>query len=279
MLSAFAEGRLFGERSGDGPARVLALPGWGRTRRDFAATLASLPAVALDLPGFGSTPAPPEAWGSAEYADLVAEATAELVAGLPRAPGATAVPGMASAVPGMVVLGHSFGGCVAVQLAARRPELVASLVLSGVPRLVRATAAARPPALSYRAVRTLRRAGLVSEARLEAARRRHGSPDYRNAEGMMRDVLVRVLAENLESQATGLACPVRLVWGEDDTAAPVGAARRLAGLLPVAELTVLPGVDHMVPSHAPEALRAAVEAALAEVDRAPGTGAARPACS
>lgn len=277
MLSVFAGGRLFGERHGDPPARVLALHGWGRSRADFASVLAGLPAVALDLPGFGSSPPPQTAWGSSDYAGLVAEAAEELAAGLATgttgsSPASDAVTAHLAATgpaqsrpPGLLVLGHSFGGCVAVQLAAARPDLVASLVLCGVPRLVGDGAPAARPKLAYRSVRALHRARLVSDDRLEAARRRHGSPDYRNAEGILRDVLVRLLAENLEPEVRRLTCPVQLVWGENDSAAPLAAARRVAELVPGCELDVLAGVGHLVPLERPQALREAVEAGLARL--------------
>ncbi|HZD66295.1 MAG TPA: hypothetical protein VE152_09375, partial [Acidimicrobiales bacterium] len=63
MLKAYDAGRLFGTRTGTGPAWVLALHGWRRSHRDFDAVLGGrsgppVDAVALDLPGFGATPAP-----------------------------------------------------------------------------------------------------------------------------------------------------------------------------------------------------------------------------
>jgi pimeloyl-ACP methyl ester carboxylesterase len=260
MLSAFAGGRVFGERLAEGPARVLALHGWGRSRRDFATSLAGLPAVALDLPGFGSSPPPETAWGSADYAALVAVVAEQLVAehaAVCRPAGGTE--------QGLVVVGHSFGGCVAVQLATTRPDLVGSLVLSGVPRLVRPATAQAGPRLAYRAVRRLRVLGLVSEQRLERARNRHGSPDYRAADGVMRQVFVHLVGENLEAEVRGLSCPLELIWGESDTEVPPAAARRVAQIVPGSRLEVLAGIGHLLPLEAPEALRAAVQAAVARL--------------
>ena len=55
-------------------------------------------------------------------------------------------------------------------------------------------------------------------------------------------------------------CPVELVWGGGDTAAPPAVAVELAALLPnAAPVIVLPGVGHLTPTEAPDALRAAVE--------------------
>ncbi len=121
MLRTFAEGRLFGSVTGSEAPRVLALHGWARSHRDFDAVVAGdgpepLPALALDLPGFGASPPPPAAWGAEAYAELVGRVLDEM--GSP-----------------VVVLGHSFGGRVALHLAIQRPDVVHALVLTGVPLL------------------------------------------------------------------------------------------------------------------------------------------------
>jgi pimeloyl-ACP methyl ester carboxylesterase len=163
---------------------------------------------------------------------------------------------------GLVVVGHSLGGRVAVRLAAARPELVRALVLTGAPLVPRAGRARRPP-LSYRAARAMHRAHLLGEARMERARLRHGSADYRAAQGVMRDVLVRLVNERYDDALSALECPVELVWGDDDTDVPVQSARALAAAIPHAQLTLCPGAGHLLPLTAPSELRAAVERALA----------------
>ncbi len=245
MLRAFAGGTLFGERYGEGEPRVLALHGWARTHADFAAVLggeAPLDAVALDLPGFGATLAPPTRWGSPEYADAL-------------------VPVLEETAARVVLCGHSFGGRVAVELAARRPERIAGLVLCGVPLYRPPGARARPP-IGYRLVRSLARAGLLGERRLDAARERYGSADYRAASGVMREVLVGVLQERYDAALASIDAPVELVWGERDEDVPVEVAHRIADTLAHARLTVLDDVGHLVPSVAPEALRAAIDRLL-----------------
>jgi pimeloyl-ACP methyl ester carboxylesterase len=239
VLRAFADGRIFGVATGTGPARVLALPGWGRTSSDFDATLGGLDAVALDLPGFGATPPPPEPWGAAEYAAAVAAVIDELH-------------------PPVVVLGHSFGGRVAVHLAAGRPDLVAGLVLTGAPLLRRPGAAPRRPSAGYRVGRWLHRRGVLSEARMEVLRQRYGSADYRAASGVMRAVHVRAVNETYEAELAKVACPVELVWGDDDPDVPLAVAREVTRLLPSAHLEVVPGAGHHTPLTAPAALRDAV---------------------
>lgn len=244
VLKAFDRGRIFGSVHGLGRPNVLALHGWARTSADFDAVLDGLDAVALDLPGFGATPAPAEAVGAAGYADAVAPVLAE----------------MAGPV---VVVGHSFGGRVAVHLAAAHPESVAGLVLSGVPLVRPPGATSRTPAAAYRLARALHRRGLLGDARMEARRRRHGSADYRAATGVMRGVHVRVVNETYEEQLGAIACAVELVWADDDAEVPPAVARAALALLADAELSIVAGAGHLTPLTAPAALRAAVERRLA----------------
>lgn len=250
MLRALAEGELFGEVWGAVPSRVVALHGWRRSHADFSAALGPgaadgpLSTVAPDLPGFGATPAPSQVWGSTDYAAAVARLI-EAVDG-PLGP--------------VVVVGHSLGGRVAVALASSRPKLVRGMLLTGAP-LLRSGASSRSPA-RFRLARTLNRMGLLGDDRMELARRRHGSPDYRLAEGVMRQVLVKLVNEDYTAMLESLRCPVELVWGEQDSEAPVAVARGICERVPQASLTVCPGVGHLTPLECPHELRAAVERLL-----------------
>lgn len=239
-LTTFCNGRVFGERVGAAP-RVLALHGWRRDHRDWSGALAGLDAVLLDLPGFGASPPPVEAWGSPEYAKAIEPTLDELTAPV-------------------VVVGHSFGGRIALHLAALAPEKVGALVVSGVPLGPRR--ANSRPRLGFRVVKGLHRVGVVGDERMEAARRQYGSDDYRRAEGVMRSVLVRTVAEDYGEVIERITCPVELVWGVGDTAAPIEGARAAASVLRRANLTELPG-DHFACFASPGELRAAVDRALA----------------
>jgi pimeloyl-ACP methyl ester carboxylesterase len=243
VLKSFADGQLFGGAWGPGTPTVLALHGWRRDHHDFARIFGdggagTLGAVAPDLFGFGATPPPPVPWGTEQYAQNLLPLFAE--------------PGLLA--DRVVVVGHSFGGRVAVRLNGLVPDRIERLVLTGVPLLDRAGRHKRPAA-AYRMVRLLHRVGLIGEDRLEAARHRYGSPDYRAAEGIMRAVFVRVLAEQYAEELPTIACPVQLVWGEEDTEVPVEVAVRAQPLFPSATLLTLPGIGHLTPTEAPETLR------------------------
>jgi pimeloyl-ACP methyl ester carboxylesterase len=247
VLRTFIDGRLFGSVTGSEAPRVLALHGWARTHRDFDTVVGGeghepLPALAVDLPGFGASPPPPDAWGAEAYAELVGRVLDD----------------MDSPV---VVLGHSFGGRVALHLAVQRPEAVRALVITGAPML-RPLGRRSHVALAYRVTRRLHAMRIVSDGAMEASRQRFGSADYRAAQGVMREILVRAVNETDEVQLDAVRCPVHLVWGGDDTAAPVAVAEQAMTHLAQGDLAVHPGVGHLTPLLIPAALRAAVVACL-----------------
>lgn len=244
MLKSFAGGRVFGTIWGSGAPTVLALHGWQRTHRDFIPVFdrpgedGGTGVVALDLFGFGSTPPPPEAWGTREYAGQLVPLFEE----------------SGTLAERVVVVGHSFGGRVAIRLCAQVPGRIERLVLTGVPLLDRKGREARPAA-AFRLARRLHRLGLVGDERMEAMRDRYGSADYRAVHGVMREVFVRVIAERYEEELASITCPVDLIWGGDDTEVPAEVATRARPMFPKASLRVLPGVGHLLPTEAPGALR------------------------
>jgi pimeloyl-ACP methyl ester carboxylesterase len=155
-----------------------------------------------------------------------------------------------------VVLGHSFGGRIAVCLAAAHPERVGTLVLTGTP-LLRLNPPSKP-SMGYRTLRALNRLGMLSDERMEEIRRNRGSADYRAAAGVMRDILVKVVNESYETELSRLGSHVLLLWGADDQEVPVPVAERSLRLVREAggsaELEVLPGVGHFVPTQASDAI-------------------------
>lgn len=239
-LRSFLEGEFFAEVYGEGTPDVLALHGWGRRGSDFAAVLDGYCGIAPDLPGFGASPAPNDVIGADTYADIVAG----VLDTFDEPP---------------VLVGHSFGGRVAVCLAAKLPERVGPLVLTGVPLIRLRTG--QGPSAAYRFVKWLNSVGVVSDERLEREKRHRGSADYRASTGVMRDILVKVVDESYEGHLGRISSPVQLIWGAEDTEVPLSVAEAAQALLGESSLEVLPGVGHLVPTQAPDAIRSAIEKA------------------
>lgn len=245
-LRSLANGRMFAEVQGEGTPVIVLLHGWGRDRKDLVGAAANVVGtkVFIDLPGFGSSPEPPSAWGAHDYATLTGEGIAELTQTFAQA-------------HHVVVVGHSFGGRVGVCLAAQPGCPVAGLVLTGVPLLRRASSRG---SRMFRLMRSLNRSGLVSDQRMESMRQRHGSADYRAARGVMRESLVRLVGESYEAELSKVECPTRFVWGALDTAAPLDMARQASRFLPQPpSFLVVEGAGHDLHRERPDLLGGEIE--------------------
>ena len=216
---------------GKGDPLVL-LHGWGASSLSFVSLAGQLEdrfrVLAPDLPGFGFSEAPPQAWGAAEYAEVVAELIE------------------ASGVESANVAGHSFGGLVATALATSRPELVKRLVLVASPVVrLKADRAVRSRIGGYARVKLL--ANLVppfKERILEWGRMKYGSEDYRNA-GNLRPTLVKVLGEDWRTSLPRVTAPTLLIYGENDEDVPLAVAEAAMQELPEgARLVVMEGAGH-----------------------------------
>lgn len=216
---------------GEGPTVVL-LHGWGGCIAAMAPVREMLRhsyrVVSLDLPGFGLSERPSDVWGTAEYAQRVTQVLREL-----------------DADDVLALVGHSFGGKVAVRLARGGEVRMGGLVLIGTPgvRLPLSPEAAK----RISRVKRLRKlaAALPGPLRngLNARLNKGGSRDYQEA-GEMRPILVKTVNEDLRDVLVGITVPTLLMWGERDDAAPLEIGRQMETAIPGAGLVVLEHSGH-----------------------------------
>ena len=182
----------------------------------------------VDFPGFGSSPKPTAAWSTADYADFMARWLTHNATGKP-----------------IVWTGHSFGCRVGIQLAARHPGLIDRMMLvagAGLPRQRSSLEQAKLKGRVY-GYKALKRLAPLAGISQDQLRDRFGSADYKAA-GAMRDILIKVVNEDLSDVAQMITCPVHLVYGSRDTETPPEIGERLAKLIPTAQLAILDGLDH-----------------------------------
>lgn len=197
----------------DGPPLLL-LHGWGSSRQDMrplAEGLAdSFRTHAVDLPGHGASPPPPEPWGVPEHAALLRRY-------IERAIGST-----------VTIIGHSNGGRIALYMAssADTAPLVERLVLispsgvapqrslgyyvrSGLASVLKAPIQTLPAPL---------RAPAEDWLRHSLVWRLLGSSDYNREQGVMRETFVKTVNHHLDGALSEIEVPTLLFWGTEDEA-------------------------------------------------------------
>jgi pimeloyl-ACP methyl ester carboxylesterase len=78
----------------------------------------------------------------------------------------------------------------------------------------------------------------------------------------MRDIMVKTVNENYDSDLARITAPTSMVWGENDTSAPTAAGKIASERGRGATWTVVPGEGHLLAPILGSAVRRAVEDAL-----------------
>ena len=217
--------KLYYEKSGSG-APLLLLHGWGGradsflpVTRDFSAART---VYAVDFPGHGNSPEPPAPWSVTEYMELIWAFIRRMD------------------ISGCDIIAHSFGGRVALLLAAEHPEAVRRMVLTG-------CAGIKPPASgkktlrtrAYKVLRALADNGLTRRLmgkRVDAWReklvQKFGSADYRALSPTMRPTFNRVIAQDLRGVLPGIKASTLLIWGAEDRDTPLWMGEAMAKEIP-----------------------------------------------
>ena len=173
----------------------------------------------LDFPGFGFSEEPSESWNIKDYADMLEEFINELDIKKP------------------IIMGHSFGGRVAIRYSA--DHVVEKIVLFGSPCVREDTELP----LNVKILKGIKKLPGMDKIG-EFAKNFIGSRDYKAASPIMRQTLVNVVNEDLSKYAKEIDCPTLLIWGENDDEAPVSDAKELEQIMNDAALIVLPGTHY-----------------------------------
>ncbi|MBR3199660.1 MAG: alpha/beta hydrolase [Bacilli bacterium] len=173
----------------------------------------------LDLPGFGKSDEPKESWNIEKYSSFLELFLKELNVKKP------------------IVIGHSFGGRVAIRYSSRNP--IEKLVLFGSP-CIRID---EELPITVKLLKKIKRIPGLNEIG-EFMKKYIGSRDYKAASPVMRQTLVEVVNEDLSKYAREIEEPTLLIWGENDTEAPVKDAKELEKIMIDAALIILPGTHY-----------------------------------
>ncbi len=224
-------------RKGQGK-KVLLLHGWQSNIKNFEPVIENLSknfdVLALDFPGFGNSPNPPESWDIYDYSDLTYQFIIEQ-----------------NFFP-CSILGHSFGGRVAIIIGSKYEKEVDKLILVD-------SAGLKPrrnphyyyKVYSYKILKAIIKLychllkknfdNILSNVKLKLKIK--GSSDYENA-GVLRPIFVRVVNQDLSKEIKKIKKSTLLIWGDKDKTTPLYIGKKMNKMIKDSGLVLLENAGH-----------------------------------
>lgn len=213
--------------------QVFLLHGWGGSIENMELLFNDLSkyyaVTIVDLPGHGKSGLPLESWGVIDFIDCILEIMKRLNIQRPH------------------LIGHSFGGRIAIKLAALYPDRIGKIIL------VNSAGIRLPHSVSYYLKFGIGKigkfiakfGGKFGEICRNKIYNRISSPDYRNA-GPLRGTFLKIINEDLRPFLPKITSPTLLVWGENDTETPLASAYIMKKHIPNAKLIIFKSAGHFL---------------------------------
>ncbi len=220
--------------------QLVIIPGWGGTKQtwnEFVKIAQNhFEVFCLEMPCFGNNPCPNVVWGVDEYTDYVAKEIINL-----EKP---------------IILGHSFGGQIAVNLVSHKKNVCSKLILSG-------AAVIRPknnfkkvcfllPAKIGKLIFSLPILNKMEKLAKKVLYKIADSPDYDRTEGIEREIFKKVTHQSQKEKLQDIQVPTLIIWGSHDNYVPLAEGKIIASLIPNASLKIIEGGKHGLHIQKPE---------------------------
>lgn len=227
--------------SGAGHKQILILHGWGSSVKSWAKVQNDLAdygfeVIVPDMPGFGESDPPPAPWNGEAYLNWLLGFIESQKLKTP-----------------INVVGHSFGGGLAIKLAVEYPGLVDNLILLGAARM------GRKRKFRKKMLNIVAKAGRIIAflPGFELIRKGFykfvvGSRDYEKTTGNMRETIKIILKENLSPQVHKIKAPTMIIWGDRDRATPIEDAYFINREIKGSSLEIITGYGHALNIECPE---------------------------
>lgn len=222
---------------GEGKA-VLIIPGWGTTIDTYNTLINSISTYSkvfcLDMPGFGKSEEPEEAWNLDKYIDFIIEFI------------------KAQNIKELDLIGHSNGGRIIIKMMSTRNLnfKVGKIILIGSAGIVHKKSFSQKAKVKFfklcKKTLGLKPIKKMFPNALTKLQNSFGSADYRNASPIMKKTLVQLVNEDLRENLPNIKVPTLLLWGENDTATPIEDGILMEKLIPDAGLVKFENCSHYV---------------------------------
>ncbi len=240
-------------KKGEGKA-VLILPGWGTTIETYRNMIDAIATYArvycLDIPGFGNSQEPEKSWHLEDYVDCIIHFIEK------------------QHIQEINLIGHSNGGRILIRLMNRKDLSfkVNRIILIGSAGIIhQKTGIQRIKIQCFKLgkrILELKQINAIFPNALIKLKQLLGSKDYKEATPIMRQSLVYLVNEDLQSELENIMVPTLLIWGEQDKQTPIEDAEIMQRLIPNAMLLKIEGSTHYVFLEKPDYVNEKIKAFL-----------------
>ncbi|HEX8974249.1 MAG TPA: alpha/beta hydrolase [Patescibacteria group bacterium] len=214
----------------DNEKTLVFLHGWGSQAMHLKGVFSQCENfIAIDLPGFGKSEVPKNAWTTKDYSDFLEKFLEK------------------NKIKKAIFVGHSFGGSVIIKYCSAHPE-VEKIVLIGSAGIRNKNTKIFFYKIGARIFNIFFALPVLKDLRLKIRKGFYsaiGSEDYINA-GEMAATFQNVINNDLREDMRSVKAKAVLIWGENDKETPVSDARLMNELLENSELFVIPEAGHYV---------------------------------
>lgn len=215
---------------------VLLLHGWGSSLVVWTRIINFLKAkggfriIALDFPGCGESALPNAPMNLDDYTELTLEFCRKLN------------------IENPIIFGHSNGGRVTLSMVGNELIKAEKIVLFGSAGIKSKKDIKKTIKIAtFKTAKFFLTLPIIKNHTvdlLDRTRKHFGSSDYNNAPEVMRKTLVALVNSDVSSILHNIQAPTLLIWGSNDTAAPLSDAKIMEKLIPDAGLCVFNGAGH-----------------------------------
>jgi pimeloyl-ACP methyl ester carboxylesterase len=205
---------------------LLILHGWGSSAKNWAQVKDALEKKGYnvflpDLPGFGESVLPTKPWSLDDYVDWLADFCEK------------------NNLSQVFLLGHSFGGAIAAKFALKHPEKIKKLFLvasSGIRKKTLKKRLFKKFSFLFRRILILKKVFYKFFIK----------SDYQNTSGIIREIYLKIIAEDISGIFSQIKIPTVIIWGDKDKVTPFSDACFINQEIKNSKLEILPGIGHKV---------------------------------
>ncbi|MDO8658601.1 MAG: alpha/beta hydrolase [Candidatus Levybacteria bacterium] len=224
---------------------IIILHGWGLNGSKYNQLLKILKnkgfaVYSPDLPGFGSEPLKSKSMKLDDYMEFIDNYIKK------------------NKIENPILIGHSFGGRIALKYGWEYPKKVSRIILTGTPVIRNKTLfkkfAYLIAILGGKVFKNL----FFKETLRKSLYFLLGEWDYYKA-GSLNQVFKNIIGEDLIKYFKEIKVPVFLIWGEKDMITPINDVNKMTKIRNDVKSIIVPGIGHKLPYERPDIFVKSIE--------------------